>query len=158
MAVKTVIVQKFKIADIVKDLNTTQDRIIEACINTMRYVGEQCLTQARNYGNYQDITGNLRSSIGYAVLRAGKIVYQSSSKPYHGPKGDGSKGVSEGDALLKRLAGDYPSGIVLIVTAGMEYAVYVEEIHGKDVLTSSSLLAEKLVPELLAQIGLKKKQ
>ena len=39
----------------------------------------------------------------------------------------------------------------------MEYAVYVEEIHGKDVLTSSSLLAEKLVPELLAQIGLKKK-
>ncbi len=158
MAGKIAIVQKFKMADLAKDLNTTQDRIIEATITTMMYVGERCIRQARDYGNYNDITGNLRSSIGYAVLRAGRIVHQSKPKAYKGPKGAGSEGVSEGQLLLKRLAGEYPKGIVLIVTAGMEYAVYVEDIHHKDVLTSSRLLAEKLVPELLEKMGLKKKK
>ena len=157
MAIKTAIVQKFKMADLVKELNTTQDRIIEATINTMMYVGEQCIAQARDHGNYNDITGNLRSSIGYAVLKAGKLVTQSTPKAYKGPKGDGAKGVSEGQLLLNRLKGEYPSGIVLIVTAGMNYAVYVEDLRHRDVLASSRLLAEKLVPELLAKIGLKKK-
>lgn len=157
MAVKTAIIQKFKMADLVKDLNTTQDRIIEATINTMMYVGEQCITQARDHGNYKDITGNLRSSIGYVVLRAGRIVHQSKPKAYKGPKGDGSKGVAESAILLRRIAGEYPTGIVLVVTAGMEYAVYVEDYRHRDVLTSSQLLAEQIVPELLAKIGLKKK-
>lgn len=158
MAIKTAIVQKFKMAELAQQLNTTQDRIIEAALNTLMYVGEQCIIQARDHGNYNDITGNLRSSIGYVVLRAGKIVKQATPKAYKGPKGDGSKGVSEGQLLLKRLAGDYPSGLVLIVTAGMNYAVYVEDLRHRDVLASSRLLAEKLVPELLEKIGLKKKK
>lgn len=153
---KTAIVQKFKIGDISKELNTTSERVIEAAINTMKYVGEQCITQARTYGNYNDITGNLRSSIGYVVLRAGHPVAKSVPKAYMGKSGNGSKGISEGEALLKKLQGDYPQGIVLIVAAGMEYAVYVEAIHHKDILTSSQLLAEKLVPQLLEKIGLKK--
>lgn len=157
MAIKTAVIEKFKMADLAKDLNTTQERIIEAAINTMRNVGEQCIKEAREKGSYKDITGNLRSSIGYVILRAGKIVEQSKPKAYKGPKGDGSKGVSESEMLLKRLQGQYPMGIALIVTAGMNYAVYVEGIHHKNVLTSSQLLAEKLVPELLTKIGLKKK-
>ncbi|MBR0292517.1 MAG: hypothetical protein IJQ79_10365 [Bacteroidales bacterium] len=155
---KPFIVQKFKLADISAQLGTTQERIIQAAINTMMYVGEQCVKQARDHGSYNDITGNLRSSIGYAVLRAGRIVHQSKPKAFKGPKGAGSQGVSEGQLALIRLAGDYPQGIVLIVTAGMEYAVYVEDIHHKDVLASSRLKAEVLVPRLLEAIGLKKKK
>lgn len=154
---KSAIVQKFKISELEKELGSTQNEIIQSCIETMAYVGEQCVKQARDYGNYNDITGNLRSSIGYVVLRAGKPVVQGGSKAYSGSKGNGQKGISEGEALLKKLQGDYPQGIVLIVAAGMDYAVYVEGIYHKDVLTSSQLLAEELVPKLLSQIGLKKK-
>ena len=68
--------------------------------------------------------------------------------------------MKEGQAVLDKLAEEfaakYPKGIVLIVAAGMKYAVYVEEIHNLNVLTSSELLADELVPRLLLQLGFKK--
>lgn len=149
------IVQKFKIGDIEKQLNTTGDRIRQAAINTMCYVGEQCIKEARDNGDYNDITGNLRSSIGYCVLQNGKVVKRSSGKHFSGPEGNGSEGIKEGRELLQRLQGEYPKGIVLILAAGMNYAVYVEDIHGRNVLTSAELLAKELVPALLKKIGLK---
>ena len=93
---KSAIVQKFKISELEKELGSTQNEIIQSCIETMAYVGEQCVKQARDHGNYNDITGNLRSSIGYVVLRAGKPVVQGGSKAYSGSKGNGQKGISEG--------------------------------------------------------------
>lgn len=149
------IVQKFKIGDLEKKLQTTGDLIRQAAINTMCYVGEECVKTARMNGDYNDITGNLRSSIGYAVLQNGHLVKSSKSKAFSGSQGSGKQGVSEGEELLKKLQGEYPKGIVLIVAAGMKYAVYVEAIHGRDVLTSSQFVAEKLVPQLLSDIGLK---
>lgn len=148
------IVRKFKIGDIEKQLGTTGERIRTAAVNTMCYVGEQCVRQARDNGDYNDITGNLRSSIGYCVLQNGKVVKNSKQKAYAGPKGNGQQGVLEGEEFLKKLQGDYPKGIVLILAAGMDYAVYVEDIHGRDVLTSAELLARDLVPALLKKIGL----
>ena len=152
----TAIVQKFKVGDIAKQMNTSVEKVVQAVIKTMEYVGENCVRVARQQGNYNDITGNLRSSIGYVVLRAGKIVKRSTPSAYSGPKGDGSQGQKEGEEFLAKLVGDYPTGVVLIVVAGMNYAVYVEAIHGRDVLTSAQLKAEQLVPELLAKIGIKK--
>lgn len=148
------IVRKFKVGDIEKQLGTTGERIRKAAVNTMCYVGEQCIKQARDNGDYNDITGNLRSSIGYCVLQNGKVVKQSAGKRFSGPEGSGLEGSKEGKAFLQKLAGDYPKGIVLILAAGMNYAVYVEAIHGRDVLTSAELLARDLVPQLLKKIGL----
>lgn len=151
---KATIVQKFKIGDIEKQLNTTGERIRKSAVNTMCYVGEQCIRQARDNGDYNDITGNLRSSIGYCVLQNGKVVQNSKDKAYSGPEGSGHEGLLEGKKFLQKLQGDYPKGIVLILAAGMKYAVYVEDIHGRDVLTSAELLARNLVPVLLKKIGL----
>ena len=150
------IIRKFKYSDIEKQLNTTGDRIRQAAINTMSYVGEECVKTARNNGDYNDITGNLRSSIGYVVLQDGNVVKGSKFKRFQGSEGNGSSGVKEGQALLEKLQGEYPNGIVLILAAGMNYAAYVEEIHHRDVLTSAELLARDLVPRLLKQIGISK--
>ena len=45
-------------------------------------------------------------------------------------------------------------GIVLIVTAGMNYAEYVEA-RGYNVLSSAELKAEPLIKSLLTQLGFK---
>jgi hypothetical protein len=154
---KSAIIAKFKVSDVAAKLNTTTEKVVQSVIETFEYVGEQCVKYARDNGKYNDITGNLRSSIGYAILRAGKIVKISTSAQFSGEKGDGSKGVAEAEAFLRKFEGMFPKGIALVLVAGMDYAVYVEAMETKDVLTGAYLKAEKLVPMLLAQIGITKK-
>lgn len=111
-------------------------------------VGEQCIIEAREYGDYTDRTGNLRSSIGYAVLIDGKVIRQGQAdKVLHG-----DKGLSDGLAYLKtRIAKASKKGVVLVVTAGMNYAEYVET--KKNVLSSAELKAPQIAKQLLARLG-----
>ena len=126
------------------------EAIKEAIIRMMLYVGEQVLNAARMTNSYKDQTGNLRSSIGYVVAIDGEIVQMSSFDTVKEGQ-DGSRGGKEYAIQLVR---DFPKGIVLIVVAGMNYASYVSA-KGYDVLDSSELLADKLVPQMLQQLGLK---
>lgn len=122
-------------------------------------LGEKCVEHARNLPsmrrddpmakfphqpNYIDSTGNLRSSVGYGVYRDGQQVMVS---PFEQVK-DGADGTIEGRKLLDKLATKFPSGYVLIVVAGMNYAYYVEA-RGYDVLSSSELLAERELPRMI---------
>ena len=43
-------------------------------INVLERIGQECIIEACNNGNYTDQTGNLRSSIGYAIFNNGKIM------------------------------------------------------------------------------------
>jgi hypothetical protein len=162
---------KNTILGIVKNIKAKTDSLKERCVETFCYVGERCITEARKAGEYNDITGNLRSSIGYVVLVNGHAYQYGKPKTYRGSqkvrnskgrlvKSRGDNGVKEGQALLDRLADEYSAryaqGIVLIVVAGMKYAVYVEELHNLNVLASAELLADELVPRLLLQLGFKK--
>lgn len=161
------------ILGIVKNIKAKTDSLIESCVETFCYVGERCVTEARKAGEYNDITGNLRSSIGYVVLFNGQPYKYSQSRVFRGRKyknktykgkklvrKKGNMGVSEGQAFLERLAKEfanrYPKGVVLIVVAGMKYAVYVEELHNLNVLSSAELLADEIVPRMLHQLGFKK--
>lgn len=126
------------------------EAIKEAIVRMMLYVGEQVLNAARITNSYKDQTGNLRSSIGYVVAIDGEIVQMSSFDTVKEGR-DGSRGGKEYAIQLVR---DFPKGIVLIVVAGMNYASYVSA-KGYDVLDSSELLADKLVPQMLQQLGLK---
>lgn len=126
------------------------EAIKEAIIRMMLYIGEQVLNAARMTNSYKDQTGNLRSSIGYVVAIDGEIVQMSSFDTVKEGR-DGSRGGKEYAIQLVR---DFPKGIVLIVVAGMNYASYVSA-KGYDVLDSSELLADKLVPQMLQQLGLK---
>lgn len=118
------------------------DRLEAAALYGLCYVGERCVVEARSNGRYIDRTGNLRSSIGYAVVKDG-VLYKV---------GGLASNAGEARDLIEKLASENSKGIVLIVVAGMNYACYVEAI-GLNVITSAELLADKLVPEMLKKIG-----
>ena len=63
----------------------------------------------------------------------------------------------KGMMLAREVAGKYPRGFVLVVVAGMEYAVDVES-RDRDVLSSAEHLAEEKLPGLLKQIDSKVKK
>ena len=49
----------------------------KSIIRTLNFVGITCINEARTNGDYIDQTGNLRSSIGYAIIQNGVVVNQS---------------------------------------------------------------------------------
>ena len=124
------------------------ERVTSALIYNLCAVGEQVLNQARSTNSYKDQTGNLRSSIGYVVAVDGEVVQSSSFEVVK----DGAGGSRDGKSYALALVKQFPKGIVLIVVAGMNYASYVSA-KGYDVLDSSEVLAERLVPEILKQLG-----
>lgn len=146
---KGVIVSKTDMRKLKAGLQAKMKDIVELLIKQLSYIGEECIRIARESGSYNDITGNLRSSIGYVILYDGKPVQYGASKQYSGEKGDGADGPPAAEALLKKLQAKFPWGVVLIVCAGMKYAAYVEAVHHKDVLTSAELKAEHLAKQLL---------
>jgi hypothetical protein len=136
---------KAKLADKKKE-------VTDLIVLRFQQIGEEAVKIAREVGSYNDVTGNLRSSIGYLILVDGKPVINGATKQYAGTQGNGSKGVQQGQELLQKLKAKFPYGIVLIIAAGMEYAAFVENVRGKDVLTSAQLLAEDLMKKLLNNI------
>lgn len=113
------------------------DRIETAIISRLTFIGETFLNNARAAGTYNDVTGNLRSSIGYVILKNGKTVAGSAFDIVK----NGNDGQAKGKKYLKELIAQFNNGYVLIVIAGMDYAAAVES-KGKDVLTASSKIAE----------------
>lgn len=112
-----------------------EDAIIEA----MKYAGEDFVTSARNMaksqGGFGDRTGNLRSSIGYAILKDGEVIF-----------GDFKGKKAEGISAAKKTVEGVPKikGFQLIGVAGMEYASVVES-KGMNVI---SIQAETLLVDL----------
>lgn len=123
-------------------------RKIDAMTRFMQDIGEQCLNAARDTNSYRTQTGNLRSSLGYVIVLDGKIIDESGFEVVK----KGNEGSKSGQAYAKKIARQFPEGIVLIVVAGMEYAAYVSA-KGYDVIDSAELLADRLVPRILKQLG-----
>lgn len=122
-------------------------RIEYALVRTLQYVGERCLIAARKSKSYSDITGNLRSSVGYVISVDGNVVNSSEFDTVK----NGENGAKEGYEYACSLVSQFPHGICLIVVAGKNYAQYVTA-KGKDVLDSAELLAEQLVPKMLSKL------
>ena len=81
-------------------LDDTKKAVIGRAIKAFIYVGEACLKEARLNGNYTDRTGNLRNSIGYAVLFNGEVMEESA---FANTKG-GQNGKKHLDSLkIKRI-------------------------------------------------------
>lgn len=142
---------------------------IDAYTQTLRFVGERFVVAVRTKINadesyraamrkipkvngqlkvpiteatprYKDVDGPLTSSVGYLIQDQGKLLY--SSFP-----GSGT-GKAVGEAAAAEMARMHPSGMVLIVVAGMQYAAAVESL-GYDVLTGSSFVADRELEEAL---------
>ena len=121
----------------------------EVVIGNLEYIGERALTQARTGHRYQDQTGNLTSSIGYAIVVEGRVHKRSSFEVVKG----GDEGAKQGELFLKSLISQHSKGIVFIMVAGMPYAQYVEAMS-LDVLESAEMMAEKMLPQIFKALKL----
>lgn len=128
----------------------------------LKRIGQKTVTAIRtgDASNWNDQTGNLRSSIGYIIVHDGNIVNRSGFKQVNGPKRNKFNvgGSKEGRSYAERLATQFPNGYVLIIVAGMDYAAYVENIEGKAVLAQGKLLAKRLHKELVDKYNARMEQ
>lgn len=120
------------------------DRAEEKMYELMQRAGEEFVKIAREKGKYNDWTGNLRSSIGYIIIKDGDILsenFELTDKECKG-KPDRFTGRREAIRLAEDLAKLYNKGFVLIGVAGMKYAKYVEALENKDVISSAGTHTE----------------
>ena len=111
-------------SDVSKIFNKLQNQTDAAIVNLLARTGEEFIKLARGIKTYQDHTGNLRSSIGYIIIRNGVRLIGEISPAGVGT--DQHSGVDEGRKLLRELSAIYNTGYVLICCAGMKYAALVE--------------------------------
>lgn len=136
------------------------DRIIQA--------GEVAVRKSVESGNYQNITGDLRSSIGYIIAYNGKIIKEGGFHKIQGRGdnmqkvefttkdgknvsfwakgkfGDGSSGSKVGLKFARSKVST--SGYSFVLVAGMEYASYVSS-KGFDVLDSGTFTLWNLIKD-----------
>ena len=114
----------------------------------LNYLGMLCIKRIRDRSgdeSWYDQTGNLRSSIGYAIYSYGRKQIESTFDSVLGS----SEGSEKGRKMVKDLASKYSDTYALVVVAAMEYADYVEAIDSKDVLASTEIYAKSEVNRYL---------
>lgn len=129
---------KFSFTDIERATQNELRKIENGVLTIMQRVGEQFVTDARNAvniqgsafskGDYTDQTANLRSSIGYFIIKDDQVVKENLSGNWSG-RSAAKKAI--------RQAG-YKPGYRIIGTAGMEYASYLES-KGYNVISSQQM-------------------
>lgn len=114
----------------------------------LNYLGMLCIRKIRDRSgseSWYDQTGNLRSSIGYAIFSQGRKEIESAFDSVLG----GTEGSQKGRKMVEELARLYSDTYALVVVAAMEYAEYVEAMGSKDVLASTEIFATQEVGKYL---------
>lgn len=134
------------------------EEIDRRIFTVLSVVGERCINDARLFGSYTDRTGNLRSSIGYAIVSNGEVVKKDGFRVVSGSRTEnevtvsysGDAGAETGEKFLDSLCSSVgsQSQMVLIVVAGMNYASYVQD-RGYNVTLSAEDLANRITGKLL---------
>ena len=123
--------------------NRLAQKAEDVIIQLLKRTGEEFAKTARISGLYNDQTGNLRSSIGYVIVKEGNILHQDFRDADKGT--DKATGKQQAEQLAMDLSKTYNKGYVLICLAGMKYAVYVEAMENKDVVSAAALSAESFI-------------
>lgn len=131
MPIKTTITRE----SIIARFDTQIENLMQDVVQALHNAGLEAVTHARQQHQYTDRTGNLTSSINYAIVRDGEILTKGDTFTIL----DGSEGTEEAEKVIKETAADL-KGLNLIMVAGMPYATYVEAM-GLDVLDSAHLVA-----------------
>lgn len=141
--------------EVIKYVEAQSEKFVNAFIDDLDMVGLKVVSYVRarsKEDSWEDQTGNLRSSIGYVIVRNGTIVKRSGFEKVDGPKRDTATedGSLIGANYAESLAKQYTKGFALIIVAGMDYASYVEDMENKDVLKGGEFKAEELIAKLIA--------
>lgn len=131
-----------KQSDIKKEMDEYVSEIEKKLISFLIEIGDKCLEDMEDRQEYENRTGNLTASKGYAIALNGEVKYISDF--------DNSDGGMAGRDIANEQASK-TSGLSIVVVSGMKYAVYVEA-RGYNVITSSKIMAENIVPQLLQQL------
>jgi hypothetical protein len=142
---------KFNRQQIAQAIKERKKRIEEAILLRLQRVGEQFVNNARRNANFKDRTGNLRSSIGYVILKDGVQLFDNFAQRAGGPQGE-----QVAKDLVEEVKKNFPTGFVLIGVAGMDYAAAVES-KGFDVITTSADIAEVSIKAGMQQLANKLK-
>lgn len=121
-----------------------QKRLESATVFLLQFMGEELTKYAREQHNYTDQTGNLTNSIGYAVVRNGKIVN-------YGGEIKSGDGAAEGLKIAQKMAANASSSFSLLIVAGMNYAAYVEA-KGYNVILPAELKAKADLPAYMQKL------
>lgn len=129
--------QQFDSNAISNQVKLFQQRLEQATIYLLKYLGEELAKYAKDMHNYTDRTGNLTNSIGYAVVQNTKVIYSEFTQP--------GEGATKALNVAMQMAQTLPNSFSLVVVAGMDYAAYVEA-KGYNVLLPAELKAKKDFP------------
>ena len=121
-------------------------------LRNLNYLGMQCVTIAKTLDTYQDQTANLRNSIGYVVVKNGEIMESFFEGTAIGRAQSDESGEKVGKNYAQEIALKIPTGYALIVVAGMNYASYVEDVHGLAVLQPAKDFAANKAEEILNKL------
>lgn len=116
----------------------------QAILRRLQYIGEEAINTARTNRKYLDQTGNLTSSIGYVIVRAGSIVVKGGFDQTK----EGAEGVQTGEGLANEVSSNYLHDYTLIVVAGMDYAEYIET-RGLGGMTAAELEAKDKIEKFI---------
>ena len=125
-------------------LQRAAKKLQENVLKALSKLGDESVARIRNRSakeSWIDHTGNLRSSIGFAVYEQGSKYMESAFSQVLG----GTDGSSKGKKMINDLAKEYSRVYALVVVAGMEYAGEVEALDSKDVLASTRIWATSQV-------------
>ena len=120
--------------------------IRQEVVRALARLCEECVTRVRDrdeIDSWYDHTGNLRSSVGYAIYEHAELTLSSAFESVKG----GTQGASEGMRMAREIAKDYQKAFSAVIMAAMTYAEYVEACKNKDVLASTELWAREKVDE-----------
>lgn len=144
MARKSGLTPLWKKSDIRKLFDKLNERAEFIIMDLLQRTGEEFVEIARLEGNYIDHTGNLRSSIGYVIVKDGSIVGRNFQVSEQAGT-DKQTGKREGEQLAMDLVRTFSKGYVLIGVAGMKYTIFVEAMENKDVLTRAADKADDFI-------------
>lgn len=124
--------------------------VVKRQIRYLQYLGEMCLTEARNNKGYMMQTGALTSSTGYQVFVDGVAIHSQFDAASGAESEAAARGMKSGQTIAEKV-GKETKGVALVVVAGMNYAAYVEA-KGYNVLSSAEHLAERELPRMLEKL------
>lgn len=119
---------------------------IDGIRHKMLRIGEGFVNDGRTMGDYQDQTGNLRSSVGYSLGMGGNApeTVKQGDLVRQGRQGL-RQGKQAGEQLIKAEDRD---ALVLVGYAGMEYGIDVEA-RGRDVITGATKRAMRKMKAIM---------
>jgi len=135
----------FDLNDLNRIINSDVQDWLDELVDYYRKSGKLFVERAVAKATFNNITWNLRSSIGYLIIYNGQIL-----ESYFINLKDGTEGQEVGREYAEFVARliDEGEGLSMALVAGEEYAAFVEA-KGKDVIKGSTAYFETQIKALL---------